>query len=200
MKRLGWSGSVAGAMLVVAFLGLGYALFQGRADDAPDSLPVGEEMPPFATPLVRSDLEGDANVATREDQGAAGARPACEVRGPAILNGCQLAERGPVVLTFVAQAGSCMDQLRALEQLKRAEPGLQVAAIAIKGDRDKLREELDRRQITIPVGWDRDGALSAVYRVLVCPQTVFADQGGRVSSTAYEELTAGELRRRTGTP
>lgn len=196
MKRLGWSGSVAGAMLVIAFLGLGYALFQDRAEDTPDSLPVGEVMPPFATPLVRSDLDGDANVATREDQGAAGARPACEVRGPDILNGCQLAERGPVVLTFVAQAGRCMDQLRALEQLKRAEPGLQVAAVAIKGDRDRLREELDRRRITIPVGWDRDGALSAVYRVLVCPQTVLADQGGIVRATAYEEESLEELQRR----
>lgn len=196
MKRLGWSGSVAGAMLVIAFLGLGYALFQDRAEDTPDSLPVGEVMPPFATPLVRSDLDGDANVATREDQGAAGARPACEVRGPDILNGCQLAERGPVVLTFVAQAGRCMDQLRALEQLKRAEPGLQVAAVAIKGDREKLRDELDRRGITIPVGWDRDGALSAVYRVLVCPQTVFADQGGVVRATAYEAESLEELQRR----
>lgn len=200
MKRLGWSGSVAGAMLVVAFLGLGYALFQDRASDTPDSLPVGEEMPPFATPLVRSDLDGDANLATREDQGAAGARPACEVRGPDILNGCQLAERGPVVLSYVAQAGNCMDQLRELERLKRAEPELQVAAVAIKGDRDKLRQELDRMRITVPVGWDRDGALSAVYRVITCPQTVFAEQGGVVRSTAYEELTVGELLRRAGAP
>lgn len=196
MKRLGWSGSVAGAMLLVAFFGLAYAVFRADGDDAPDRLPVGEPMPPFAAPLVRGDLDGDANIATRDDQGGAGARPACEVRGPQILNGCELAERGTVVLAFVAQAGRCLDQLRALEQLKREEPALQVAAVAIKGDRDELRFELDRRGITIPVGWDRDGALSAVYRVLACPQTTFADEGGAVRGTAYDALSVGELQQR----
>lgn len=196
MKRFGWSGTVAGAMLVLAFLGLGYALFADRANDTPDSLPVGVEMPPFAAPLVRSDLDGDANLARREDQGAAGSRPACEVRGPDILNGCQLAEEGPVVLAFVAPVGSCMGQLDALQALKRAQPDLQVAAIAIKGDRDELREDLDRRGVTIPVGWDRDGALSAVYRVITCPQTVFADEGGIVRESVYDELTVEELERR----
>lgn len=199
MKRLGWSGSVAGAMLIVAFLGLGYALFVDRANDTPDSLPVGEPMPPFAAPLVRGDLDGDANIATRADQGGAGARPACEVRGPEILNGCQLAEDGPVVLTFVAPIGACLRQLRALEQLKRAEPSLQVAAVAIKGDRDDLRADLDRLGVTIPVGWDRDGALSAVYRVITCPQTVYADQGGDVREIAYEEQSLDALRRQAAT-
>jgi hypothetical protein len=183
-------------MLLVAFLGLGYALFVDRAEETPDGIPAGTAMPPFATPLVRAALDGDANVAVNDDQGSAGARPACAVRGPQILNGCQLAERGPVVLAFVARVGSCMDQLRALERLRRASPGLQVAAVAIKGDRDDLRRELDRLRITIPVGWDRDGGLSAVYRVIVCPQTTFADAGGQVRGTAFGETSLAELRRR----
>lgn len=197
MKRLGWSGSVGGLLLLVAFLGLGYALFRDRAGETPTGVPVGDQMPDFAAPLVRGTLDGDANLAIRDDQGSAGPRPACEVRGPQILNGCELAERGPVVLAFVARVGSCMTQLRALERLQRAEPRLQVAAVAIKGNRDDLRRDLDRLRVTIPVGWDRDGALSSVYRVVVCPQVTFADQGGIVRDTAYGEEGLAELRRRS---
>ena len=42
---------------------------RGRAGSTP-----APGMPPFAAPLVTSDLEGDANVARHADQGAAGAR------------------------------------------------------------------------------------------------------------------------------
>lgn len=196
MKRLGWSGSVGGLLVVLAFLGLAYALFRDRAGETPTGVPVGDEMPDFAAPLVRGTLDGDANLTMRDDQGSGGSRPACDVRGPQILNGCQLAERGPVVLAFVARVGTCMTQLRALERLQRAEPRVQVAAVAIKGDRDELRRDLDRLRITIPVGWDRDGALSSVYRVVVCPQVTFADEGGTVRATAYGEEDLAKLRRR----
>jgi hypothetical protein len=196
MKRFGWSGSVGGLLVLLAVLGLGYAMFRDREGETPTGVPVGDQMPDFAAPLVRGTLDGDANLAVRDDQGAAGARPACEVRGPQILNGCELAERGPVVLAFVAPVGSCMTQLRALERLARAEPRLQVAAVAIKGDRDRLRSDLDRLGVTIPVGWDRDGVLSAVYRVVVCPQVTFADAGGIVRDTAYGDEGVAELRRR----
>ena len=70
--------------------------------------------------------------------------------------------------------------------------------MAIKGDRDDLRRDLDRLRVTIPVGWDRDGALSSVYRVVVCPQVTFADEGGIVRDTAYGEEDLAELRRRAG--
>lgn len=196
MRRLGWSGSVGGLLVLVAVLGLGYALIRDRAGETPTGILAGDQMPDFAAPLVRGSLDGDANLAIRDDQGPAGARPACEVRGPEILNGCQLAERGPVVLAFVARVGACMGQLRALERLRRDEPRLQVAAVAIKGDRDELRRDLDRLGVTIPVGWDRDGALSSVYRVVVCPQVTFADRGGTVRDTAYGEEGLAELRRR----
>ena len=114
MKQLGWSGSVGGLLVLVAVVGLGYALFRDRAGETPTGVPVGDQMPDFAAPLVRGTLDGDANLAIRDNQGSAGPTPACEVRGPEILNGCQLAERGPVVLAFVARVGTCMNQLRAV--------------------------------------------------------------------------------------
>lgn len=193
MTRFGWSGTVGGGLVVLAFLGLAFALFRSKADDPPDAVPNGTRMPPFAAPLVRGALDGDANLS----RGGGGQRSACEVRGPQILNGCQLYARGPVVLAFVARVGDCMTELRRLQQLKRSERALQVAAVAIKGDRDDLQGDLDRLGIdAIPVGWDRDGALSSVYRVIVCPQITFADRGGIVRSTAYGKATLADLRRR----
>src|SRR4051812_25849528 len=103
--------------------------------DAPGArgLPPGARLPPFAAPLATSALEGDANLAVR----GAGGRPACAVRGADVVNSCALAERGPVVLSFVAvRPARCLDQLPVLDRAARARPGVQVAAVAIRGDRD----------------------------------------------------------------
>ena len=72
----------------------------------------GHRLPPFAMPLALGRLDADANVATRAGQGQRGRRAACDVRGPGILNICQLEAGAPVVLAFVAtRAGSCAAQL-----------------------------------------------------------------------------------------
>jgi len=132
-------------------------------------------MHPFAVPLALSDLDGDANVALKRGQGGAGARPACEVRGPRVLNVCQLWERGPVALAFFAiRSGRCVDQLDTLERLRRAYPDIEFAAVAIKGDRDDLRRMIRGHGWRFPVGYDRDGALANLYGVAVCPHITYA--------------------------
>ena len=72
----------------------------------------GHRIPPFAAPLASGDLDGAVNVATSANDGAAGKRPACEVRGAGVLNICELYERGPVVLALFVDAGSCPGVLR----------------------------------------------------------------------------------------
>jgi hypothetical protein len=158
--------------------------------------PVGQAMPPFAVPLALSDLEGDANVATEPGQGEAGARPACQVRGPDVLNVCQLYERGPVALAFLGTRGArCVRALDRLERARGAAPRVRVAAIAIRGDRDDLRESIRRRGWRFPVGYDRDGVLARLYGVAVCPQLTLADRGGRVRKTLIGDLSEDRLRR-----
>ena len=61
--------------------------------------------------------------------------PACEVRGPQILNICQLYERGPVVLALFVDAGSCADVLGDMQALAPSFPEVRFAAVAIKGGR-----------------------------------------------------------------
>lgn len=144
----------------------------------------GHSLPPFAVPLAVGDLSGDADVATSADEGAAGRVPACQERGPQILNVCQLYERGPVVLALFVDSGSCTAIVSDLQALAPAFPGVQFAAVAIKGERAQLRRLVRSRGLSLPVGEDRDGALAELYKVATCPQVTFAYPGGLVQSRA----------------
>jgi hypothetical protein len=144
----------------------------------------GRPMPPFAVPTVLGSLNGDADIATAADQGAAGRRPACAERGPQILNICQLYQQGPVVLALFVAGGSCPGVVDDLERLRPSFPGVQFAAVAIKGSRGRLRSLVRARGWSLPVGYDHDGALANLYKVSSCPQVTFADPGGTVEQKA----------------
>jgi hypothetical protein len=144
----------------------------------------GHRLPPFAAPLALGSLTGAADVATAADQGSAGRVPACQERGPQILNVCQLYERGPVVLALFVAAGSCPAVLSDMQSLAPSFPGVQFAAVAIKGKRRELRRLIRSRGLTLPVGIDSDGTLLALYKVASCPQVTFAYPGGVVQSRA----------------
>jgi len=151
-------------------------------------------MPPFAVPTALGPIDADANIARRAGEGQAGERAACTVHGPGVLNGCALREAGPVVLAFFAiRSRECVAQLDALQQVRAQLPGVQLAAIAIRGDRGDLRKLVARHGWRFPVGFDRDGALSNAYHVQVCPQLTFARRGGRVVETTFGELAPAAL-------
>jgi len=138
----------------------------------------GTPMPPFAVPLATGALQGDADVATRPGEGAAGRRPACAERGPQILNVCQLYEAGPVVLALFVDAGGCQGILGEEQTLAAEFPAVRFAAVSIMGDRGALRSLVRSRGLTFPVGIDADGVLTTLYRTASCPQVTFAYPGG----------------------
>jgi hypothetical protein len=157
----------------------------------------GHMLPPFAVPLALGDLKGDADIATRANGGSAGRVPACSERGPQILNICQLYERGPVVLALFVNGGSCPGVLSDLQALSPSFPGVRVAAVAIKGNRDALRRLVRSLALTFPVGIDSDGALATLYKLVSCPQVTFAYPGGVVQSAAIQTRPSrAALRRR----
>ena len=171
---------LAGA--VVLALGAIYLLFLRPADLT--GIPPGGRIAPFAVPLVLGSLQGDADIATRADEGGAGRVPACAERGAQILNVCQLYEQGPVVLALFIDAGGCTRVLDELQQLAPSFPTVRFAAVAIGGDRAALRRLLRSHRVTLPVGLDSDGAVGSLYKVLSCPQVDFAYPGGVVQSPA----------------
>ncbi len=146
----------------------------------------GRPLPPFAAPLATGDLQGSVNVATHPGEGPA-KLAACTVRGPRILNICQLYEQGPVVLALFVDASACDGVLGEMQALVRAGgrfSGVRFAAVAIKGERAPLRALVRSRGLTFPVGVDSEGVLPGLYAMASCPQITFAYPGGIVQSKA----------------
>ena len=202
--RYAWLLGIA-AILVVAGLSI-----RAAQPDAPRAggVAAGERLPPFAVVLATSDVvcesdddPCDANVARRAGQPEAGRRPACEVRGPTILNVCELSERGPLVLGLAAsRSTSCLAAGDRLEALARRHRGLRVALVAIGGDLETLRGSVRERGWSFPVGWDRDGILAGVYGVVACPYLTVVRWRGRVQGTLVGAAAASgsELDRLAG--
>jgi len=156
----------------------------------------GEQAPPFAVPLALGDLNGDADTATRPNEGAAGRVPACKERGARILNICQLYEGAPVVLALFVDGGSCPDVLEEMQALAPSFPGVRFAGVALKGDRGKLRKLIRTHGLSLPIGIDNDGALAALYKVGTCPQVSFLYPGGEVQGDALINTPSRTLLRR----
>ena len=179
--------AIAAALAILAYIT--YNTFTTPASSS-TGLAAGARMPPFAAPLVTSDLVGDANVARRADEGAAGARPACDVTDPRALNSCTLTRRGPLLLAFFTDSsGRCVAALDAFEQVAPRHPRVGFAAVAVRGDRGDLRALVRRHGWSFPVAQDRDGAVADLYGVAICPTVVLAYRGGVVLRTA---LGSGE--------
>jgi hypothetical protein len=191
--RYGWVVAVAVFALIVYV-----SLNTLRSDHVGSRGPKpGSRIPPFAAPLALGDVDGDVNVARKAGQGQAGHRPACSVRGPGILNSCQLAERGPFVLAILATRGAkCARQLDVLERARATHPEVQFAAVAIRGDRGDLRALVQRHGWRFPVAYDRDGILANLLGVAVCPTMTYALPGGVVRESTVGAVGAAELDRR----
>jgi thiol-disulfide isomerase/thioredoxin len=176
-------GLIAG---VVALAVIAYISYNSITTEGPGSRGVeaGSELPAFAAPLALSELEGDANVSDR----------ACDVRGADVLNVCQLAENGPVVLAFFAEPDErCNDQVDVLDRLHFRYPDVEFAAVAIRGEREALRRRVRERGWDVPVGHDRDGAVANQYAVAICPTITFAARDGEVQATSFGFQTERQL-------
>jgi hypothetical protein len=150
----------------------------------------GHRLAPFAVPLARGEVVGAADVATRANDGAAGKVPACAERGPGILNVCELYEQGPVVLALFVDGGSCPQVLSDMQALAPSFPNVRFAAVAIKGGRGELLKLMGAKRLSIPIGFDSEGALAGLYKLVSCPQVNFAYPGGVVQSRALLERPA----------
>jgi hypothetical protein len=154
----------------------------------------GHRLAPFAVPLARGDVNGAADVATRANEGAAGKVPACAERGRGILN---VYEQGPVVLALFVDGGSCPQILSDMQALAPSFPDVRFAGVAIKGGRGELLKLMQAKHLSIPIGFDSEGALAGAYKLVSCPQVNFAYPGGVVQSRALlERPTLATLRAR----
>lgn len=182
--------SVAWIVGIAVVLALAYITINTIRTDAPGSrgIDAGEPLPPFAAPLVLGGPEGDAQVDPEK---------ACGVRGPAILNSCELTEEGPAAIAFLAsRSDQCDDQVDVLERVGERFGDVRLAAVSIRGERADVAAEIRKRGWELPVAWDRDGAVANLFAVAVCPTITFVNSDGLVTGTTLGTASASEIARR----
>ena len=162
-----WAIGIFGLILVIAFSvyvfashGLGTA-----------GVPPGKKLHLFVAPLATSSLQGDANVNPRCDP----SRP-----NPRALNVCG---RTPIVLgLFVSGSTDCERQIDTIQAVSRMFAGskVQFAAVAVQASKKKALGLVRSHHWTIPVAYDKDGAVGSLYGVAICPMVELAYRGGVV--------------------
>jgi hypothetical protein len=167
-----------------------------------DKLPARWPLPEFAVPEGAGELEGDANVAQDDCETSAlpcseEARrtPACRVELPESIRVCDFFDR-PLVISFWFSKGGndCVAQQDLVERVFRRYRGrVGFLSLDIRDDRDTVRELIDLRGWTMPVGYDRDGAVGGLYGVGLCPTFAYVYPGGTLQSASVGELTAPQL-------
>lgn len=159
-------------------------------------------LPEFAVPVAAGELEGDANIAqddcaTSQVPCPADARrvPACRVEDEDAIRVCDLFDR-PSVLSFwfTKGGGDCVTQQDVVDRAYARYRGrVRFLSLNVRDDRNEVRELIQQRGWTMPVGYDRDGAVASLYRVGGCPTFAYVYPGGTLQDAGIGTLTAGEL-------
>ena len=168
-----------------------------------DAAEAGEPLAEFAVPRLPGGPEGDANVFQDDCETAANPcpeedrrTPACEVDLERVIRVCDYFDR-PLVLAFwFTSPSGCPPTLDVIESAARKYDGeVNFLSIAIRGERAEIEQVIRERRWRIPVGWDRDGAVSNLYHVGLCPTVAFVFPGGilRDAAVGSDELSPAAL-------
>lgn len=155
----------------------------------------GEPLAEFAVPDVRGPLDLDANIAqddcaTSENPCPEADRrePACEIDPEDAIRVCDFFDRPLAISFWFTNPEACVRTQGPIYELERGYGGrVNFLSIAVRGNREEVEEIVDENHWQVPVGWDRDGAVSNVYRVGVCPTVGIVRPGG-----IYEEVLIGD--------
>lgn len=166
-----------------------------------DKLPARWPLPEFAVPEGGGRLEGDANVAQDDCETSTlpcpeGSRrtPACRIGIAEAIRVCDLFGRPLVISFWFSKGDGCAGQQDVVQRLYRRYRGrVGFLSLDIRDDRDTLRELIRRHGWTLPVGYDRDGAVAALYGIGGCPTFAYVYPGGTLQSASIGELTDAQL-------
>jgi hypothetical protein len=155
---------------------------------------LNKPLPAFAAPLATGNIDRDANVKQRVGQSnQLGAVPACQVHLPGSITSCKLSQKPLVFAVIVPGAKKCEQQLDLFQQMAPRYPKAQFAAIVSGAKLQKVAALVRDHHWTFPVAVDRDLSVFNLYRVAVCPTTVFAFPGGRVERTSIHPLSQAQV-------
>jgi hypothetical protein len=169
-RRYRWTIGVFGLAIVIAV-----SIYQFATNGiATTGVTAGHRLHFFAAPLATTNLNGDPNLA-----------PPCTLarHDPRALNICLILTERPLVLSFfVLGSSECENQVDALQELsRRFAPGsVAFAAVAVNASHSDTAAAIRAHHWTIPVAYDRDGSVSGLYGVAICPMAELAYRGGVV--------------------
>jgi hypothetical protein len=169
-----------------------------------DRFPPRWPLPEFAVPAAAGKLEGDANVAQDDCETSAipcpkDARrtPACEIDTEGAIRVCDLFERPLVISFWFTKGDDCAQQQDVVQKLYGRYRGrVGFLSLDIRDDRNAVQELIRQHGWTMPVGYDRDGAVGSLYGVGGCPTFAYVYPGGTLQSASIGDLTAPQLSQR----
>jgi hypothetical protein len=161
-------------------------------------------LPEFAVPNIHGGPNADANIF--QDDCASSANPcpagerrpsACRIpRGLGAIRVCDLFDRPLVISFWFLKGASCLSTQDTVDAVARRFHGrVNFLSIDVRDDIGEVRRTVAEHHWTIPVGWDRDGAVSDLYRVGGCPTVAFAYPGGVFAGAkaSVDSLTRAKL-------
>jgi hypothetical protein len=166
-----------------------------------DPSPVRWPLPEFAVPAATSQLEGDANVA-QDDCGDASIpcaespprEPACQISDPGAIRVCDLFDKPLVISFWFTKGDGCAEQQDVVDAAYQRYRGrVNFLSLDVRDSRDKVRELVAKNGWRMPVGYDRDGAVGALYRVGGCPTFAYAYPGGTLQNATIGDLNQEQL-------
>jgi AhpC/TSA family len=171
-RRYRWMIGIFGLVLVAAI-----SIYEFSTHGVGTTgVPPGQRLHYFAAPLANTSLIGDPNL-----------KPPCTLarHDPRALNICLDVQRAPLVLAFfVTGSEPCRRSVDALQALARSgafpRASVQFAAVAVQASRADTAALIRSHHWTIPVAYDRDGSIAALYGIAVCPMLELAHRGGIV--------------------
>jgi hypothetical protein len=169
-----------------------------------DRRPPRWPLPEFAVPAAAGLLEGDANVAQDDCESSrlpcpedARRTPACRLRTPGAIRVCDLFDHPALISFWFSKGGGCVSQQDVVDRAYARYRGrVRFLSLDVRDDRDAVRELIESRGWRMPVGYDRDGAVAALYRVGGCPTFAYVYPGGLLQAASIGELDREQLGRR----
>jgi hypothetical protein len=166
-----------------------------------DKQPVRWPLPEFAVPAAAGQLEGDANVYQDDCESSslpcpesAKREPACGITTAGAIRVCDLFDRPLVISFWFGTTSGCEAQQNVVSSVAERYRGrVNFLSLDVRDSRGSVRELVRERGWEMPVGFDRDGAVAALYRVGGCPTFAYAYPGGTLQSASIGELGVGAL-------
>ena len=164
----------------------------------------GMALPEFAVPDARTGpLDRDANIyqddcSTSENPCPSDARrtPACRIPREGAIRVCDLFDLPLVISFWFTRGADCLGTQDVVDRVASRYGGrVNFLSIDVRDDPADVRRIVDERDWRIPVGYDRDGAISDLYLVGGCPTVAFAYPGGILAfaKVGTEELSEPQL-------